>query len=328
MNKIEQIAVFCKSLNITEEQFYGKEEIEESLYLESLISIPEGFNPTVGGYLVLKSLTSIPAGFNPSVGGYLDLSSLTSIPSGFNPTVGRGLYLKSLTSIPAGFNPTVGGDLNLNSLTSIPEGFNPTVGGDLNLSSLKSIPEGFNPTVGGSLVLESLISIPEGFNPIVGDYLDLKFKYEALKNLPKDYVFSWQNGKYILVDGIFCEVIAKKRNVFTCKKINNNNQFFIVTDNEGNYSHGDTIKEAKEDLIFKISNRDKSNYEGLDLDSVLTYAEAIKCYRIITGACSFGTKDFCNNRLKKKATYSIKEIIELTANEHGNKKLAEYFTSK
>lgn len=228
MNKIEQIAIFCNRISITEEQFYGKEEIEESLYLWSSTSIPEGFNPTVGGSLYL--------------------SSLTSIPEGFNPTVGGSLYLKS--------------------------------------------------------------------------------KCEYLNNLPKDYVFSWQNGKYILIDGIFCEVISKKRNVFTCKKINNDNQFFIVTDNEGNYSHGDTIKEAKEDFIFKISNRDKSNYEGLDLDSVLTYPEAIKCYRIITGACSFGTKDFCNNRLKKKAKYSIKEIIELTANEYENKSFAEYFTSK
>lgn len=30
-------------------------------------------------------------------GGYLDLSSLTSIPEGFNPTVGGSLYLSSLT---------------------------------------------------------------------------------------------------------------------------------------------------------------------------------------------------------------------------------------
>jgi hypothetical protein len=85
----------------------------------------------------------------------LDLRSLTSIPNGFNPTVGGSLYLSSLTSIPNGFNPTVGGYLDLRSLTSIPNGFNPTVGGYLDLSSLTSIPNGFNPTVGGSLDLRS-----------------------------------------------------------------------------------------------------------------------------------------------------------------------------
>jgi hypothetical protein len=58
-------------------------------------SIPEGFNPTVGGDLYLRSVTSIPEGFNPTVGGYLYLGSVTSIPEGFNPTVGGGLYLSS-----------------------------------------------------------------------------------------------------------------------------------------------------------------------------------------------------------------------------------------
>ena len=65
------------------------------MYLNSLTSIPEGFNPTVGGDLYLRSLTSIPEGFNPTVGGYLYLNSLTSIPEGFNPTVGGSLYLRS-----------------------------------------------------------------------------------------------------------------------------------------------------------------------------------------------------------------------------------------
>ena len=50
-------------------------------------------------------------------GGDLWLNSLTSIPDGFNPTVGGSLWLDSLTSIPEGFNPTVGGDLRLDSLT-------------------------------------------------------------------------------------------------------------------------------------------------------------------------------------------------------------------
>ena len=66
----------------------------------SLTSIPEGWNPTVGGNLNLDSLTSIPDGFNPIVGGHLYLQSVTSIPEGFNPTVGENLYLMGCTSIP------------------------------------------------------------------------------------------------------------------------------------------------------------------------------------------------------------------------------------
>ena len=305
--KKQDMIDFCKEISITEDQFYGKEEINGDLYLSYLTSIPDGFNPTVNGSLYLNSLTSIPEGFNPTVEGDLDLRYLTSIPDGFNPTVWWNLYLSNLTSIPEGFNPSVGGCLDLGSLTSIPKGFNPTVGWNLCLNSLTSIPEGFNPIVGGSLYL--------------------KFNSERVDNIPKDFIFSWKNGKYILVDGIFCKVISKKRNVFTCKKINNSKVFYIVSDGEGNYSHGDTIKEAKDDLIFKISNRDKGEYEGLNLDNILTYEEAIKCYRVITGACEFGTKDFIINKLKQKQKeYTVREIIVLTKNQYGNKSFTQFFT--
>ena len=102
--------------NLTEEEFNGTASILGDLYMQSLTSIPEGFNPTVGGNLYLNSITSIPEGFNPTVGGNLYLNSLTSIPEWFNPAVGGNLYLNSITSIPEWFNPAVGGDLYLNSL--------------------------------------------------------------------------------------------------------------------------------------------------------------------------------------------------------------------
>ena len=86
------------------------------------------------GSLGLDSLKSIPDGFNPTVGGILDLSELTSIPQGFNPTVGGGLYLGNLTSIPSGFNPTVGGDLHLDGLTNIPDIVRKNVTGEVSLA--------------------------------------------------------------------------------------------------------------------------------------------------------------------------------------------------
>ena len=86
------------------------------------------------------------------------------------------------------------------------------------------------------------------------------------------------------------------------------------------------MKEAKEDLIYKISNRDKGDYENLNLDSELTFEEAVEMYRVITGACSFGTKDFVKNRLKdKKDKYIISEIIELTKEEYGGNTLSSFF---
>jgi hypothetical protein len=317
---------FCEEHNITENQFKGIDKIEGNLDLGSLTSIPEGFNPTVGGSLDLRSLTSIPEGFNPTAGGSLWLGSLTSIPEGFNPTAGGSLWLGSLTSIPNTFNPTVGGSLRLDSLTSIPNTFNPTVGGSLRLDSLTSIPNTFNPTVGYDLWLDLLTSIPEGFNPTVEGDLHLPKGLKCNKTeLPSNYLFSWQDGKYIKVDGIFTEVVKQKGNVYHVKKINDDKIFYLITDGE-RWSHGDTLKEAKEDLVYKVTNKTKDDYKNLTLTSILTFEEAVVCYRVITGACSFGVKDFVKNKLDKvEKEYSIETIIEKTIDCYGNKNFKEYF---
>ena len=318
------IKQFIKDNNLTEEQFLGKDKVGGSLYLNNLTSIPKGFNPTVGGDLYLEGLASIPEGFNPTVGGSLDLSNLTSIPEGFNPTVGSYLDLNNLTSIPKGFNPTLGGSLDLSNLTSIPEGFNPTVGGSLYLNNLTSIPKGFNPTVGGDLYLEGLASIPKGFNPTVGGDLDLEGLTSNYTKLEGPIL--WENGKYIKVDGIFTEVLNQKGNVYKVKKLNNFKEFFLITDGNNKWSHGDTLKEAKEDLLYKISNISKDEFKSLTLESILPFEKAIECYRVVTGACSFGTKDFVTSNNIEIKDYSIKQMIELTKGKYGNENFTQFFS--
>jgi hypothetical protein len=249
---------FCKEHNITENQFKGIDKIEGSLDLHSLTSIPEGFNPTVGGDLDLRSLTSIPEGFNPTVGNDLILYKITSIPDTFNPTVGNCLDLHSLTTISNKFKPTVGCWLNLRSLTSIPEGFNPSVGGFLDLRSLTSIPDTFNPILGGGLWLNSLKSIPENFNPTIwGDVVLPEGLTCNKRELSRNHLFSWQDGKYIKVDGILTEVVNKKGYVYYVKKLNNDKPFCLITPNNERWSHDDTLKEANGDLIYKITKKNK-----------------------------------------------------------------------
>jgi hypothetical protein len=226
------------------------------------------------------------------VGGYLDLGSFTSIPDGFNPTVGGSLYLRSLTSIPEGFNPTVGGYLDLGSLTSIPDGFNPTVGGYLYLCSLTSIPEGFK-----------------------------KSDYEN-KNVG---LLSWQKCKYIFCDGRFSEVIKRRGNVWKLKDVNKDNTYYLVTDGNNRYAHGDSIKEAKEDLIYKISDRDKSKYVNADTNKKYTFLECIEMYRTITGACATGTKNFIESTGLKNKSYSINEIAKITKDAYGGNSFRSFF---
>jgi hypothetical protein len=197
-------------------------------------------------------------------------------------------------------------------------------GNSLDLGNLTSIPEGFNPTVGNSLYLRNLTSIPEGFNPTVGNSLDLRNGLTAKATKLKGEV-TWQNGKYILVDNIFTEVLHKKGNIYKVRKLNETKEFYLVTDGLNKWSHGDTIKDAKEDLIYKISNRSKDDFKHLTLDSVLKFKEAIECYRVITGACSFGTKDFIKSTALKNKSYKISEIIELTKNRYGNESFSNFF---
>ena len=128
-------------------------------------------------------------------------------------------------------------------------------------------------------------------------------------------------------DGIRCAVINHKGNVYKVANFQDNKTSYVVSDGE-HFSHGDTIKQAKADLIYKISNRDTSQYSDLTLDSVVTKAEAIKMYLVITGACEAGTKHFVSGLTKTKAKYKISELITLTAGQYGNEAFTNFFKDK
>lgn len=153
---------------------------------------------------------------------------------------------------------------------------------------------------------------------------EAKRKIAAKRNMM--VVWEWSNRTYIKVDGIFSVVDSHHGNVWRVHQLGDSKQTYIVTDGENHYAHGDTIEEARKDLVYKTCDRDKSEYERLTLDSELTYSEAIECYRVITGACSAGTRQFCENILTvKKEKYTIKEMIELTRGQYGSETFKKFF---
>jgi hypothetical protein len=207
---------------------------------------------------------------------------------------------------------TVGGDLYLRNLTSIPEGFNPTVGGDLDLGNLTSIPEGFNPTVGGYLYLRNLTSIPEGFNPTVGGDLYLGNGLKAKTTKPKEPIKTsknkllfWQNGKYVSADRMLTEVVSKKGNIYKVKKIHSTKEFYLVTDGT-THAHGDTIKKAQEDFNFKIIS-EKLKKDPIKADTMIS----VNYYRVVTGACELGCKDFIQKNNLTKEEYRADELLPI-----------------
>lgn len=143
-------------------------------------------------------------------------------------------------------------------------------------------------TVGGSLDLRNLTSIPEGFNPTVGGYLDLgNLKGDVQTKPYGNPILSWKNGKFILCDGIFTEVLSKKKGHYFVRKLDSKEKMYIVTDGKNTHSHGKYLKQANEDLQFKIIS-EKLKSEPIEEDSLLT----VKHYRLITGACDTGVRDF------------------------------------
>ena len=97
---------------------------------------------------------------------------------------------------------------------------------------------------------------------------------------------------------------------------------------DGKFAHGDTLKEAKESLIYKIKSRDKTAYENWTVKKLITKREAIKSYRVITGACESGTRHFVESLDKTKSKYKVSEVIELTKNQYGNANYEAFFIDK
>ena len=133
-----------------------------------------------------------------------------------------------------------------------------------------------------------------------------------------------EDGEYIIVDNILSKVLKRKGNVLKVINHSDTEESYIVEQN-GYYSHGRTLVEARESLVYKLSTRDLSEFKSLTLESVLSRDEAIRMYMSVTGACVFGTKQFIESR-DIKEEYSIKEIINLTISQYGNEKLKEFFS--
>ena len=241
--------------------------------------------------------------------------------------------------------PYYGGSIDLRGtgITSLPDGL--TVGGSIDLqdcTGITSLPDGL--TVGGYLDLRGtgITSLPDGLT--VGGYLDLRgtgitdtrkvkrsLSLQAIQRISgaknPELSWEWSGRTYIKIDGIFSQLISRKGNVAVIRQIGEAKNTYLVTDGNGRWAHGDTVSEARKDLIYKISNRDKSRYDNLTLDSELTFEECIECYRVITGACAAGTRNYVENRLPKphKEKYTIGEMIELTDGEYNSDKLREFF---
>ena len=139
-------------------------------------------------------------------------------------------------------------------------------------------------------------------------------------------IYSVTGKPSIMIDGVLSEIVKKKGNVYHVINYGESEVSYLVTDGT-NWSHGKTLKEAKDSLKYKLSNRDTTFCEGWKLDDKIDTVDLIKAYRAITGACESQTKAFCESqKLPKQITPA--EAIKLTQGQYNAQVFAEFFGSK
>lgn len=312
--------------------------VEGSLGLKGLNITKLPNNLVVGGALYLGNTKIKKLPDNLVVGGYLDLrgTEITELPDSL--VVGDALNLEGTKIAKLPENLVVGGSLFLSNtpITKLPNNLIVGVYLDLYCTEVTELPD--NLVVGECLFLEgqNIVGLPKNLavggniygrtDTPIGPTLTQEAK-ERLKKIKNFLQWNVGGKAYIKVDDIFSVVDSHKGNVWRTHRIGKDETLYVVTDGEGHYAHGKTLKEAKADLIYKINDRDTSAYNSLSLDDEVSFEEAIAMYRTITGACSAGTRDYVESRLPEphKEKYTIREVIALTDGEYGSKKLKEFF---
>ena len=179
-------------------------------------------------------------------------------------------------------------------------------------------------TVGGYIECrgaDTRVLFPKLIKTECGDFLSKQKIYSAFRR--KDFLF---------YDGILSRVIDTKVlksgvKVYRLEVVGKTSISYCI-ESDGVYSHGETIKEARESLLYKIGERDKSEYEGWTLDKRITKRQAIESYRVITGACEYGVCCFVEGQGKLKLKYSVREVIDLTKGQYGNMEYSAFFSKK
>ena len=124
-----------------------------------------------------------------------------------------------------------------------------------------------------------------------------------------------EKGEWVEVDftdGMFTYVLSTKSGVKKVKT-GNGKVLYIVSDDKGNSAHGETIAQARADLIYKVVEK-----SDVAIPKKATGKEWVGIYRAVTGACGAGVKNFVEyNSLDLEATFTAKEISKLVQGSYG-----------
>ena len=134
---------------------------------------------------------------------------------------------------------------------------------------------------------------------------------------------SFNQSGHSFADNILSKIISKRGNVTRVVVCGKTKISYLVQDGDS-WSHGKTLKEARESLIYKLSSRDTTEFKKWKLTDEVSKRDAIRAYRAITGACESGVRGWVESReIPEKLT--IEKVIQMTEGSYGNDKLKEFF---
>jgi hypothetical protein len=132
---------------------------------------------------------------------------------------------------------------------------------------------------------------------------------------------------YYYVDGILARLVNRKGRVARVIICGKTAVSYVVDNGNEKYSHGETLKAARDGLIYKLSSCDTTPFEQWKRGTSVTLADAIKAYRAITGACEAGTRHFCEKIGKLPESLTIADAINMTQGQYGADAFAKFFSA-
>jgi hypothetical protein len=164
---------------------------------------------------------------------------------------------------------------------------------------------------------------------------DLYINAEAKLDAPKLYSKGFDNFK--VYDGIACVVISTKTkngiDVLSCRQAKIKQQKLIgeklfVAKKGSITAHAADLKTALEELTFKLGDRNVDQYKNMPKHTRKSPEDWAFIYRMVTGACQYGTKQFMEAKGKLKRTYTLAEILTETKGAYGHDKFQSVVAEK
>jgi len=314
---------------------------------------------TVGGYVDARAGAKLSLPVCTTVGGSVDASENAKLSLPVCTTVGGSVYAIENAKLSLPVCTTVGGYVDAREGANLSLPVCTTVGGYVSARAGANLSLPVCTTVGGYVYARENAKVSLPVCTTVGGYVDARAgaklslpvcttvggsvdaREGAKLSLPvcvkKDFPGAGQqcqmilqaaflDGGFSFADGVLAKIVATRGNVsrvIICGKVAIS---YHVSDGE-NYSHGATLAEARDGLLYKIGSRDTTEFKAWKLDQEISRRDGIRAYRAITGACEGGVRQWMqSHQVPDKLT--VASAIKLTTGAYGSQGFAKFFTGK